>query len=83
MRLLILGLIASVAAGCSNNHGNDNAATNVNGPEMAAPPLYKNIPGAVTGNRAAGINSTFRIVQAAQIILQEEVRLLDEGKQDL
>jgi hypothetical protein len=29
------------------------------------PPLYKNVPGAVTGDRAAGINSSFRIIEAA------------------
>lgn len=65
-----LGLMTAVAApllalGCTNN-SNENATTNVNGPAVAAtPPLYKNVPGAVTGDRASGINATFKIIQAA------------------
>jgi len=66
MRQFALALLAAaplLSLGCTKN--SNDASTNVNGEERLAPPLYKNVPGAVTGNRAGGINSSFRIVQAA------------------
>lgn len=66
MRQFTIALLcgAALLVGCTNK-SNENAATNGAGQESAAPPLYKNVPGAVTGNRADGINSSFKIIQAA------------------
>lgn len=67
MRQFALAFLIAAPAltlGCTNN-SNENAATNVAGKEAVAPPLFKNVPGPITGDRASGLNASFRIVQAA------------------
>jgi hypothetical protein len=57
-----LALPILVLAGCSNNNAADNASANL---ESIDTPRFLVKPGAVTGDRAGGINGTFTLTQAS------------------
>jgi hypothetical protein len=66
MRLLILGLVSLAAiavAGCSKSE--ETSGSNASGDQAALLPHYMIAAGPVTGGRASGINSSFRITQAS------------------